>query len=361
MRMLKPVILILIINPICFGDPNNDQNAISDINSGLNQNQNIAELRKLEDDFKRMYVDLNKLNGILVNADPNIVLEEYPGTNIETEPNIIKGFPCIFKIRVKNRSYVSKFSLFDESFDIAVIFRSKEKNKLFIVRSRGPTIEESLKDEHGRIVYTRERGLSQIVMSQKDSRAMLLDISSLRIVSTHSTNFSDIPPGDYTVYAILFDDSRTLCKVSNTISVRLIEPTETEKIYLKEAKDNKKWSEILRENLPISKIGIENLTPQARKQMEFHLLLSDILSSKLSLKDMPIEKLQAISVPDYLLPEKESLIYELKLVSGKIKEDDKGLTNFIDKHLELKWRFDDIKSKGGDFLYQKVEAEKGKL
>lgn len=349
MRLRKFILLMLFANSICFGEAISDQNSVSDLNSD-----------PIFIAVNKMRVNRNKINKILIDADPNTVLEAYPDTIIETETNIVKGFPNIFKVKLKGLGAVPGLTIFDERFDVAIIFRSKMKNKLFVINSRGLIIEESLKDESGKIIYTRERGLSQIVMSQKDNRAMLLDISSLSPVYSHSVNFSDIPPGDYTVYIILFDYSRTSCKVSNTTPVRIIEPTEIETKYLKSVKNDKKWSDILRTNLPISRTGLNNITPEARKQMEFHLLLSDILSSKLPVKDFPLETLQSMPVPDYLLSEKESLLFELKLISGKIKDDDAALKSFIEKHPELKWRIDDVKTNGGDFLFHKIFLEKWK-
>lgn len=365
MILRKFIPLILFANSFFLAEAIGYQNSVSDTNSDSNSGQNFVELRRRAKDSDRMFVemaaDLDKIHRILTYSDPNITIESDPNTFIETEPNIVKGFPAIFKVTIQGKDYVPKLTIFSKMFSISIILKSREINKIYKISSSGPILIETMKNGGG---IVRERDTPLFFMTEKEKRTMIFDLCSL-------SSLNDIPAGDYLAYIILFnfetqspDIGLRFPKVSNTIPVRIIQPTIAERQYLNEIQVSEKnwwvgWYSVLTmKDMPILKNNVDNLTSIAKKQLEFYLLLSEILPSDKTIKNVSIDLLRSLPVPDYLLPEKESILFEVKLLSGVIKEDDAALKSFIDKYPELKWRFDDIKSNGGDFLFHKIFLEK---
>jgi hypothetical protein len=108
------------------------------------------------------------------------------------------------------------------------------------------------------------------------------------------------------------------------------------------------WGRFLQVGLEISADDWNKLSEVAQMQCQFHALLSKVLASESPVKDIKIEPLRSMPVPEYLEPEKEFLFIEMEKVSGKdVVEKASAL---LQKNPGLRWRLKKVNSQGVNLL-----------
>ncbi len=274
---------------------------------------------------------------------------------ISGDRKAVKGFPVIVKIRARGPLLAPKITLFDETAEIRVTIASKtDKRRYFIKSTKG--MDMTMMTRNGERIDTGRR-MFQIFVPDKEERTMLSDISSLRSELGNSTIFMDIYPGEYSV-SVEFPSAG---EKSNSIEVEIREPLKEDKEFLKKILSvgmirmgdyGVNWSRFLKNAMRIPASELNGISKTAQRQIKFHLLLSDVLSSESMLRDIPTETLEMISVPDYLEPEKKSLLLEIDILSGK-SATKKIKSELRDQNPDLLWRLQDIISSGWNFIRYK--------
>lgn len=256
---------------------------------------------------------------------------------VELPRRITKGFPMVLRITVHGPLTVSKTSLFDDTGDVRVHFKSNTDGTAWTIAPYRPRELLALPD--GSII-AEVSGIPQVVLAKGEKHAMLSDVASLG-------NFDDIPPGEYsmTVEFPLSIHPPFPVVTSEPVGVQLIEPSAEEAEYLetvrglglfKRGQHGVNWSGVLRGRVSVPGDDMSKLRAEAKDQMEFHVLLSKALRSEIKSR----EEAKMFPVPEYLQLEKECLLLELDADSGK-PQASVSQKEFSDKHPELKWRFQD--------------------
>ena len=274
---------------------------------------------------------------------------------IETSKKIVNGFPVILRITAYGKQRVPNLSIFDETALINVIFTSKKNGfKYTISSTRGQellmTTAKGIRND------SIARQMFETFLSQQEKRTMLLDLASLRAEVGKSIILEDIPQGQYSV-SVEFPSSR---KTSNAIDIEILPPSKKELEYLQNVQKvgilkrgkGVNWSKLLRDCLPIPENNISELSIAAQDQLRFHLLLSKVLRSKVS-----IEKAKSIQVQEYLTPEKKCLLLVLEKSSDKKQNLVVNEKVFEKKYPGLKWRLYNFKKNNSIFLrYKKIRG-----
>jgi hypothetical protein len=272
---------------------------------------------------------------------------------IYSEPKVVKGFPAILKISASGPQTVSKMSLFDEFSNIEIELLSYKERLKYTIKSTNLGIEYHMTDEEGNAIDP-DKSLFYSDVPENSKRDMIIDLGTIRPEIGIGTILDDIPPGKYAV-RIRFS---SLDRVSNSLDIEFIEPSKNENDFLQKAvtvgtelRRGKgiNWSMFLIERIKMPKEGFEKLSDIAKSQLQFHTLLSKILSANLLLQEDELKDIETLPVPDYLEPEKQFLILEISMKLGKPDIEEKK-KSFIEKYPNLKWRFNDIKDHGYSFL-----------
>ncbi len=270
-------------------------------------------------------------------SEPNIV--------IIAEPNVVKGFPMIVKVKARGPQAVPKLSIFSENAQIMVFLASKtEDEKYTISLTMGKTIDMAIPREGMVSDGTR---LFRVWLPANVKRTMIFDLYSLSPEAYHkSTVLNDIPPGKYEI-KVRFPQSGI---TSNSIPMHILAPSDEEKKFLQKmaglSGHNFKlgtgvnWCSFLRSGLEFPVDDLNKSSEVAQRQLQFHILLSSVIAPESPAKNINIEPLKSIAVPEYLEPEKKFLFIEMEKVSGKdVAEKADAL---LQKNPGLKWRLEMI-------------------
>ena len=264
--------------------------------------------------------------------DPNII--------IEGPARVVKGFPVVLKVKAKGPMPVPRLSLFNIGPQIMFVFTCKATSHAYWFDIEGL----------GHKDYTRADGshvsASQVLsdsVKAGEKRTMLMELNSLYSPFGSDPSFSDVPPGRYSVYVIF----KGLWKGSNRIPMEIVAPTRIEQRFLDDVFSYHRkdvivnWTRFVRKGERIPKTYLKGIGKGAKSQMGFHLLLSEVLSSESPLKDISLEPLRRINVPEYLKPERECLFLEIDAAAGRnVAAKAKSLER---RHRGLEWRLKAVK------------------
>jgi hypothetical protein len=291
-------------------------------------------------------------------APSSLFGEEIPFPNspsifIIAEPNVVKGFPVIVKVRARGRQLVPKLDYFGEVADINVALVSTTTEDKYTITSYLIADDDWGLPGEGLVSDGREQYL--IDLQENEERTMLFDLATLRPGTRAGTVLYDVPPGKYD----LSIEFRLSGVNSNSIPLEILGPSDDERQFLERtgklvANDYLKngsgvsWARFLRVGLEISTDDWNKLSEVAQRQCQFHALLSKVLAPESEVKDIRIEPLRSISVPEYLEPEKEFLFLEMQMASGK--DVTEHANTLLQRNPGLRWRVEALSAYGYNLL-----------
>jgi hypothetical protein len=283
-----------------------------------------------------------------------------PSTFIIAEPNVVKGFPVVVKVRARGPQVVPELGIFDEEAQISVVLASKTGGEKYTIAStKGRSMD--LRPKEGGGFVSDGTHLFRVFLPANVERTMIFDLCSLGPEGHRKGMYlHKVPPGEYEV-SIRFPDGVT----SNTIPMQLLAPSDVERQFLEKtagpARHRSKfgplvsWSSFLRAGREITEDDLGKLGEVARSQLQFHVLLSRVIAPESPVKDIRIEPLKSIAVPKYLEPEKEFLFLEMEKASGRrVAEEVNAL---LQKDPGLRWRVDELSAHGMNLLVAKFQLE----
>ena len=267
---------------------------------------------------------------------------------IEVGEKATKGFPVILRVTARGPQRVPKMTVFDYWGDIAVQFVSKTDGAEYVISSsRG--VDVMITSPEGVRHDEIARRMWNVSLKEDEERAMLMDVSSLRPESGIGTILDDVPPGEYTI-SVQFSYSK---KKSNSVDIALLEPSETERDLVHEIlkkgvlkrRQGVNWSKFLRANIALPPNSLQKIRAHTRSQMQFHDLLSRVLSREMYLRT----ELEVLPVPEYLNVEKACLLLELDTTTED-KDVGKRREALLIRHPDVRWRFENVESGTTQFL-----------
>jgi hypothetical protein len=276
-----------------------------------------------------------------------------PSVFIIAEPNVVKGFPVIVKVRARGPQAVPALDFYGEVANINVVLVSTATKDKYTIRSYQIADDDWGTPEEGFVSDGSHQ--FKVELQENEERTTLFDLATLRPGIRAGTILYDVPPGKYDL-SIQF---RLSGVKSNSIPVEILSPSDDEEQFLERigklvANDFLKngsgvsWSRFLRVGQEISTDDWNKLSELAQRQCQFHALLSKVLAPESPVKDIRIEPLRSMPVPEYLEPEKEFLFIEMEKAPGKdIAEKASAL---LQKAPGLRWRLDEINTYGMNLL-----------
>lgn len=277
--------------------------------------------------------------------DPNIF--------IVAEPNVVKGFPVLVKVKARGPQPVPILDYYRDVANINVFLVSRNTEDKYTIRSYEIADDDWAMPGGGFVSDGRHE--FEVELQENEERTILFDLATLRPGIRAGTILYDVPPGKYDL-SIQF---RLSGVNSNSIPVEILGPSHDEEQFLERtgklvANDFLKngsgvsWGRFLQVGLEISADDWNKLSKVAQMQCQFHALLSKVLASESPVKDIKIEPLRSIPVPEYLEPEKEFLFIEMEKASGKdVAEKASAL---LQKNRGLRWRLEEVNSQGVNLL-----------
>jgi hypothetical protein len=277
-----------------------------------------------------------------------------PNPVIETDPNLVLGFPAVVKVRFTGPVCVPDLSINSIFADLAAVFVSKSDGSTFTIQSIGPE-QQFLVQFHGGLVHPQPRWT---LIPEGEKRDLIFDLCYLKPRGSAYPNLRQIPPDKYSLYLqfgqgqVHPDDlKRNLhgCRVrlsgmhTKAVPVTLIEPSRKEKEFLQRMK--KRYISIhypraLRQwEIPSEELA--DVSPTAKRQIGFHLFLSQVLASKTPVGELSVDKLKLIPVPKYLEPEKKAVLLEIEKATDKSGAE-KRITDFVKDNPGQGWRFRNV-------------------
>lgn len=280
--------------------------------------------------------------------------------SLGSQQKFVKAFPVIAKLtfsvpaekvsttpRVGFRSffYAPVTTLFSQYANIRVVFTNRVTGEKYFINS------------------TRGSGLSNtipfhIVISEGETQAMLIDLSSLRPESGDGLTLSSIPSGDY---SMRLETSLTNTS-SNTVSITLMDDSPQEQDWVRQvteivSSENERtffsWVEALKKASKaapaLSLASLQKLNVEAAQQLSFHAFMTAFLVSDNSTQTR--KALEIFPVPAYLEVQKESLLLERDIISSK-KENDALKTRaeqFLKLHPQMQWRIENARKGEAEF------------
>lgn len=276
---------------------------------------------------------------------------------LESPDTLVKGFPAILRVTATGPCVIPKMSLLNELGRVSVKLTSEKGGKVFVISSnRGRELTVTTPQGIRRDSIAQKMFLT--TLSEGEKRTMLIDLWSLRPEVGEGTLLNDVPVGKYSL-TISFPSSG---KRSNAVAVQVLNPTEDEKKFLDGIRDEGvlsrgvgvNWSKFLRDQLIFPKHNFPTLREEVRKQLQFHILLSRVLT----MQPLSRQKVKTLEVPKYLSAEKECLLIEIDTITEGKRAERKRKT-FLDKHPGLKWRLGKTnEAEIGDFLEHRRSGKK---
>ena len=277
-----------------------------------------------------------------------------PNMFIIAGPNVVKGFPVIVKVKARGPQVVPELDFYGEEADINVALVSTTTKDRYTIRSYQISDDDWGMPGEGLVGDGAHQ--FQVGLQENEERTMLFDLSCLRPGIRAGTVLDDVPPGNYEL-SVGFPSSGIN---SNSIHVEILAPSGYEKQFLERTSklvtnDYLKngsgvyWGRFLRVGLEISIDDWNRLGKVAQRQCQFHALLSKVLAPEAAVKDIKIEPLRSMPVPEYLKPEKEFLFIEMEKVSGKDVAE--KASTLLQKNRGLTWRLEKVSSRGRNLLW----------
>lgn len=282
-----------------------------------------------------------------------------PNAVIETDPNLILGFPAVVKVRLTGPVYVPDLSIRTSFANLAAVLVSQSDGSTITIQSVGPE-SRLVVQSHGGIAHPKPRWT---LIPEGEKRDMIFDLCYLKVRGSAFPQLREVPPGKYSLY-LRFGQSevdprdlkedlhasrvRLSGMHTNAVTVTLIEPSEKDKEFLRRIRKEHiliPWSRALWMEFPA--VELDSVSPMARRQMGFHLFLSQVVASKTPVDELPVDKLRAIPVSKHLEPEKRGVLLEIEKATGKT-EVDKRISDFLNDYPGQRWRFKDL-GRGGYF------------
>ena len=270
---------------------------------------------------------------------------------LQAESRVVKGFPVILRITARGPQRVPKLTLFSGTGEVRVRLVSTGTGTEYVISSTGG-MDTTVKDEDGERRDDIARNMRLASVGTNEERTMLLDLFSLRPEIGRGTILDQVPPGKYKV-SVRFPSSG---QESNSVDLEMVAPTDKEKEFLAQVVklgrtvrcgSGVHWCRIFEQRVRIPKDSMDELTETAKRQLAFHVLLSDALLSDAKTEALPTAQMKDAAVPEYLEPEKRFLLFELNTVSGRSKDTDFAR---LEKDCPgLRWRLDALRSNGRVF------------
>lgn len=295
------------------------------------------------------------LTGALLS--PRHLLADNPtnGTSmmIQSVSTTTKGFPCILKITANGPGALPAATLYDETLPIQVKFVSITNDRTYtLTSSRGNDLIITTPEGDRRDSDKQEMWFTTVEAGKQKS--ILVDLASIRPELGRGTLLDDIPPGEYGL-SVSFPGKTVQ---SNSIQIRIVPPGEKEQQFLTDILrqgtfnrgKNVNWSKVLRNHPNLSPDKLDLLSPTTKEQVAFHMLLSE-LTSKKTLGATDEDAVKTTPLPKFLEPEKECLLYEVGVATGK--RDEAKSNELTSKYPDLQWRLQEIKANGKTFLLSK--------
>ena len=278
-----------------------------------------------------------------------------PNAVIETDPNLVLGFPAVVKVRFTGPVRVPDLSINSIFADLAAVFVSKSDGSTFTIQSIGPE-QQFLMLFHDTMVHPQPRWT---LIPEGEKRDLIFDLCYLKPRGSVYPNLRQIPPGKYSLYLqfgqhqVHPDDLRKNLHGSrvrlsgmhtNAVPVTLIEPSRKEKEFLQRIKKKQyrliPWVRALRRR-EIPSEELADVSPTAKRQIGFHLFLSQVLASKTPVGELSVDKLKVIPVPKYLEPEKNVVLLEIEKATDKSGAE-KRITDFVKDNPGQGWRLRNV-------------------
>lgn len=297
------------------------------------------------------------LGGLAADSTP-----ESTSVTIQSIATATRGFPCVLKVTVRGPAYVPNACLGDELASIRLRFTSVASGEIYrVASSRG--MDTTITTPEGVRRDDLAERMWQVAVKEGEQRSILLDVASLRPELGRGYLFHDVPPGEYEVTA----EFALSGNPSNTIRMRIVPPTAEEEAFLTDLRSRGAfvrgqailWSRVLGSGVRLPSDKWDRLSPTTKEQTAFHRLLADLnaLDKKLGPDDE--NTIKTTPLPKFLEPERECLLHEATIATGK--SDEAEASRLVKQYPDLEWRLQEIKTGKKDFLrYKKATADKGK-
>lgn len=281
---------------------------------------------------------------------------EKASLTVQSVQTVTRGFPCILKIEIGGPAHAPTASLHDELASIRIELTASTNHQTYrIGSSRGMDITVTSADGIRRDNIAEQ--MWQVPVSAGTKRSILLDLASLRPEFGQGTVFTDVPPGEYDVKVRLPGVSAQ----ATALRMKVVTPTEDEQQCLSDLKQdclvrNKAliWSRVLGSGIRLPRDKWDRLSPTTKEQTAFHMLLADLLAPDKTLGPGDENTVKATPLPKFLEPERECLLHEVRMATGK--SDEAEASRLMKQYPDLEWRLQDIKTGKKSFLRNKKAA-----
>jgi hypothetical protein len=199
----------------------------------------------------------------------------------------------------------------------------------------------------------------QVPVSAGTRRSILLDLSSLRPEKSFPgwTVLADVPPGEYEVKVSIPEVNAQAA----TFRMNIIAPTQDEQQFLSDMKKDNlglrneiAWNRVLGSDTPFPRATWDRLSQRTKDQTAFHRLLADLNVSNTSFGTNDLSTIATTPLPKFIEPERDCLLYEVTIATGK--NDEAEASKLMKQYPDLEWRLQDIKTDKKSFLRNKKAA-----
>lgn len=297
---------------------------------------------------------------------PTPILAETPVNeahmSIQGLPTATKGFPYILKITLDGPGIIPTATLYDETLPIRVTLDAVGTGRTYAMSS-SKGMDVVITTPEGERRDTDNQGMWQMPVERGKQQSILVDLASIRPELGRGTLFDDVEPGEYDIAVTLPGNAMR----SKTIRVRVVVPDAAEQQFLAEVlkqgpfslAKGVNWSKALRSRVRIPADKWDRLSAATKEQTAFHRLLADLNAPDKTLGPDDENTVKTTPLPKFLEPEKDCLLYEVAVATGK--SDTSEAARLMRQYPDLEWRLRDIQIGKKDFLrYKKPTADKGK-
>jgi hypothetical protein len=216
------------------------------------------------------------------------------------------------------------------------------------------------------------KGVPFLVVTKEQKYSMIFDLWSLSPRNATGNILIDVPAGKYSMHVEFLkvpageyniNNAPNTDKVnSDSIDIELVEPNEQEKQFIQKIQDSASdlliakdrigvsWIKFLQDGMQISNDDMSKLTHVSKKQLSFHKLISDVNIVDEHIRNESIEKVNRASLPEFLEPERQLLLLELKGNPEKERDD------LLQKYPQLHGMVEKLDSGNNTFLKYKKSA-----
>ena len=277
---------------------------------------------------------------------------------VQSAQTVTKGFPCILKMEFNSTGKAPAASLYDEHSSLLFVHLvSRTNNAMYKVLSGINGVGDD-EDECRRANWQ----LMVDVMKNR-KRTSLVDLASLRVEKSplEGEVLVNVPPGEYDAEVIW----TWVRPPKAQFRVKIVAPTPDEERVLSKIQKSVggepsriDWCRILGSGTSFPRDAWEQLSPTTKEQTAFHRLLMDLNAAK-TLGTNDLNTIATAPLPKFLEPERECLLYEVKVAMGM--DDEAEAARLTKKYPDLEWRVRDIQTNKVNFLRRKSPtADKGK-